>query len=138
MGLVAGVIMFDSIVAEIASALTGRESIRFEVTAGKLPYETVRYLESVGVNVWPGKARRQADGNVVCNIQVSEAQHAYAAGLLAGLDGVLVIDPQGVRPIAPRTSWGRPARSRGIVAGILRTVASGLGVEAKAPPVKRA
>jgi len=130
--------MLSSVVAEIASALTGRETIRFEVTAGKLPYETVRYLESVGVNVWPGKARRQEDGNVVCNVQVNEAQYRYAAGLLAGLDGVLLLDPQGVRPIAPRTSWGRPARSRGIVAGILRTVASGLGVEAKAPPVKRA
>lgn len=64
--------MLSSIVAEIASALTGRETIRFEVTAGKLPYETVRYLESVGVNVWPGKARRQEDGNVVCNVQVDE------------------------------------------------------------------
>lgn len=129
--------MFKSIFDEIASAVTGRKVIRFEVAAGRMPYEVVLFLESVGVMVWPGQARQQEDGSVRCNILVGEGQHAYAAGLLAGLDGVLLIDPQGVRPIRPRTSWGRPTKSRGVMAGALRTVAGAMGASAKVPPVKR-
>lgn len=132
-----GVIMLKSLFDEIASALTGRKVIRFEVAAGKLPYEAVVYLESVGVVVWPGQARVQEGGTVRCNILVREGQHNYAAGLLAGLPNVLLIDPQGVKPITPRTSWGKPTRARGVMAGALRTMAGAMGASAKAPPVKR-
>lgn len=129
--------MFKSIFDDIACAITGRRVIRFDVAAGKVPYTVVQYLESVGVVVWPGQAQILEDC-VTCNIQVRESQYAYAAGLVAGLrdEGVLLTDPQGVRPIQPRTSWGRPTRSRGVMAGALRTVAGTMGASAKAPPVK--
>ena len=128
--------MLKGIFDDIAGAITGRRVIRFEVAAGRMPYEVVQYLESVGVVVWPGQARQQEDGNVRCNILVNETQHAYAAGLLAGLDGVILIDPQDVRPIQPRSSWGRPTKSRGLMAGALRTMAGAMGASAKVPPVK--
>lgn len=128
--------MFKTILDEIASALTGRKVIRFEVAGGKIPYEVVQYLESVGVVVWPGQARMQEDGNVRCNVLVNEGQYNYAAGLLAGLPNVLLIDPQDVAPIRPRTSWGRPTQARGVMAGALRTMAGAMGVDAKALPVK--
>ncbi len=124
---------------EIASALTGRKVIRFEVVSGKVPYEVVQYLESVGVIVYPGQAAAQPDGNTHCNILVNVGQYNYAAGLLAGMKakGVLLIEPQGIRPIAPRTSWGKPTRSRGPFAMVMRSVAGGMGIEAKTPPIKK-
>lgn len=131
--------MFKSIFDDIASTITGRKVIRFEVTAGKVPYTVVQYLESVGVVVWPGQAALQEDGSATCNIHVREGQFNYAAGLLAGLrdQGVLLTDPQDVAPIRPRSSWGRPTRARGVMAGALRTMAGAMGASAKTPPVKR-
>ena len=130
--------MFKGIFDDIACAVTGRRVIRFDVAAGKVPYTVVQYLESVGVAIWPGQARVQDDGNVRCNIQVNESQYNYAAGLVAGLrdQGVLLTDPQGVRPIQPRSSWGKPTQSRGVMAGALRTMAGAMGASAKTPPVK--
>ena len=129
--------MFKGIFDEIACAVTGRKVIRFDVAAGKVPYTVVQYLESVGVVVWPGQAQI-LDDCVTCNIQARESQHAYAAGLVAGLrdQGVLLTDLQGVRPIQPRTSWGKPTKSRGVMAGALRTVAGAMDASAKTPPVK--
>jgi hypothetical protein len=129
--------MWKSIFDEIASVVTGRRIIKFETTAS-VPYEIVVYLESVGVVVWPGQASMQPDGNARCNIHVRDSQFAYAAGLLAGMRerGVLLIEPQGVKPIAPRTSWGKPTKSRGVFAGIMRGVAETMGASAKVPPVK--
>lgn len=131
--------MWKTIFDEIACTITGRKVIRFDVVAGKVPYTVVQYLESVGVVVWPGQAQLQENGDAACNIHVCETQYNYAAGLLAGLrdQGVLLIDPQGVKPIAPRTSWGKPTRAKGVMAGALRTMAGAVGASAKTPPVKR-
>ena len=129
--------MFKGIFDDSACAVTGRRVIRFDVAAGKVPYTVIQYLESVGVVVWPGQAALQEDGSARCNILVNEAQHAYAAGLLAGLPNVLLLDPQGVKTIAPRTSWGKPTKSRGVMAGALRTMAGAMGASAKVPPVKQ-
>ena len=130
--------MLKGIFDDIACAITGRKVIRFDVAAGKVPYTVIQYLESVGVVVWPGQAQVQEDGDVRCNIQVRDSQYAYAAGLVAGLrdQGVLLTDSQDTKPIQPRTSWGRPTRSRGIMAGALRTMAGGMVIEAKTLPTK--
>ena len=130
--------MLKGIFDDIACAITGRKVIRFDVAAGRVPYTVVQYLESVGVVVWPGQAQI-LDDCVTCNIQVRESQYAYAAGLVAGLrdDGVLLTDPQDVAPIRPRSSWGKPTKSRGVMAGALRTMAGAMGASAKVPPVKQ-
>lgn len=130
--------MLKGIFDEIASAITGRRVIRFDVAGAKVPYTVIQYLESVGVVVWPGQAQILEDC-ITCNIQVRESQYAYAAGLVAGLrdEGVLLVDPQGVRPIQPRSSWGRPTQARGVMASTLRTMAGAMGASAKVPPVKQ-
>lgn len=130
--------MWKSFFDDIACAITGRRIIRFDVAGGKVPYEVVQYLESVGVVVWPGQAALFPDGDTTCNIQVRDSQYDYAAGLVAGLRerGVLLTEPQDVRPIAPRTAWGKPTKSRGVFAGIMRGAAAGAGIQAKTLPVK--
>lgn len=129
--------MFKGIMDEIASAITGRRVIQFE-TSADVPYTVIQYLESVGVLVRPGQAQRINEGNTTCNILVNAAQHTYAAGLIAGLPNCRLIDPPhgSVKPINPRTSWGKPARSAGIFAGICRTVAGGTGISRMTPPIK--
>lgn len=132
--------MFKGIFDEIACAITGRRIIRFDVAVGKIPYEVLQYLESVGVVVWPGQATvLESQGYICCNIHVRESQYDYAAGLVAGLrdEGVFLTEPKNVRPIQPRSSWGRPTRARGVMAGILRSIATSAGLQAKAPPAKR-
>lgn len=130
--------MFKGIMDEIASAITGRQVIRFE-TSANIPYTVIQYLESVGVLVRPGQARRpDEDSTTICNILVNAAQYNYTAGLIAGLPNCRLIDPphDSIKPIAPRTSWGKPARSAGIFAGICRTVAGGAGISRMTPPIK--
>jgi hypothetical protein len=131
--------MWKGIFDEIASAVTGRRVIQFETTAS-VPYNVIQYLESVGVLVRPGQAWGAGEDTAHCNILVRDTQYDYAAGLIAGRPDCRLVDPPhgSVKPIAPRTRWGSPAHAGGIFTGICRTVAGGVGVTTRTPPVKQA
>lgn len=116
--------VFDALGDAFASA---RRRIHF--TSYGTPYTAVLYLEGLGVRVWPGASpRRNADDSVDCTIQVREAQHRYAAGLLAGLSDVVVTKPLGVQPIRPSKRWGAPVRASGGIAGLLRMLGGSMDI----------
>lgn len=114
-----------------------RKRIEFHCSSG-VPYERVQYLESLGVKVWPtSDVREEENGTRTAVVLVKSQQHAYAAGLLQGAPGTMVLDPHPVAPIQPRTRWGITGkRAQGPNATVLRIAARLMGVQARTPPVR--
>jgi|694.fasta_scaffold12368_9 hypothetical protein len=130
--------LFDEIGAIFAD---GHEKIVFACVPAFVPYEVIVYLEGLGVKVKPASHVDIADdGTRTATIRVPVRQYRYAAGLVAGMapGAVAVMQPHNVRPIAPRTSWGKPNRSaRGPTATALRFLWTLLGGGATRVPPKR-
>lgn len=98
---------------------------RITFVTDSIPYMVVKHLEQHGVTTWPTNdiQRNEEDGTIEATILVNETQWKYAAGLVAGM-GVALLAPMNVKPIAPRSNWGKPNRNaRGPVASILRVLA---------------
>lgn len=140
-----GVTMFGDfanlIFDEIGSIFNGgQKRIVFTCVPAFTPYEVVQYLEGLGVKVKPkSHVEMDEDGTRTATIYVTEGQYLYAAGLVAGMapGAVAVMEPHTVRPVAPRTSWGKPNRSaRGPVASFLRTASIMMGSTSRVPPKK--
>lgn len=112
-----------------------RNCIKFSCVG--IPYERIQYLEALGVKVWlTHDIHEEEDGSYTATCRVTPDQYHYAAGLLQGIAGTHVLEPQGVKPIQPRTRWGVTNRSAG---GLLttagRVMASVCGIDAKTPPI---
>ncbi|MGB7204255.1 MAG: hypothetical protein WBD37_02140, partial [Anderseniella sp.] len=64
----------------------------------------MQYLEGLGVKVWPTSDIHKTDeGLIEAVLLVNNSQWNYAAGLVAGAPGFLVLDPHEVKAIAPST-----------------------------------
>lgn len=118
-----------SIVNEIVDALGEAFSLQeygkitFSCTTAITPLDILGYLENYGVYSKPALgARWEGESSVILSVYVRPGQLNYAAGLIEGYapGTVKVLDPLNVKPIAPKRSWGRPVRTKGVLANILR------------------
>lgn len=119
----------------------GQKRIVFACVPAFVPYEVIEYLEGLGVRVKPAShVDLGDDGTRTATVFVTEGQYLYAAGLVAGMapGAVVVMEPHKVRPITPRTAWGKPNRSaRGPTAVALRILWALLGSgSSRVPPVR--
>lgn len=114
---------------------SGRQRIKFATSS--VPYEIVQYLESLGVKVWPTSDISEVNGTMEAVIMVNASQLDYAAGLIAGHDGFVLLDPHDAKPIRPKTRWGvQGKRAHGILTATLRGAARFYGTSANLLPVK--
>lgn len=132
----------NQLVDEIGSVFSGgQKKIVFVCVPSFVPYEVIVYLEGFGVRVKPASHVDIADdGTRTATVWVTEGQYLYAAGLVAGMapGAVAVMQPHNVRPISPRSSWGKPNRSaRGPTATALRFLWSVLGSGSSRVPERR-
>lgn len=72
-------------------------------------------LRAHGIRVW--SRSYDYDREQCYGVHVRPAQAKFAAGLIAGHGGVVVVGPPSP-PIRPRTTWGAPAPAQGL-AGII-------------------
>lgn len=73
-------------------------------------------LRAHGVRVW--SRRYDFEGENRYGVHVRPAQARWAAGLIAGHGGVVVVGPQ-APPIRPRTTWGAPAPAQGLAGMVI-------------------
>lgn len=73
-------------------------------------------LRAHGIRVW-GRSY-DYDGEHRYGVRVRPAQARWAAGLIAGQGGVVVVGPQ-VAAIRPRTTWGATAPAQGLAGAVV-------------------
>lgn len=102
------------------------------------PYELISYLEQLGVIVKPVEVHIADDRTRTTTIRVSHRQFFYASGLIAGYspNSVALLKPTGIKPITPRSRWGKRVTTKGFYGNTIKLIANIFGVEGKAPPKK--
>lgn len=113
--------MFDAI-GEATRLNDGGNRIEFFCVPSIVPNDVLGYLEKFGVYARPASGTKETEEGRELKIYVRPGQYWYAAGLIQGYapGGVHVIDPHQVRPIKPSRSWGRPVKTKGTLATVLR------------------
>lgn len=102
---------------------SGTQKIIFSCVPTVVPLKVLEYLEVHGVYAKPALAWREDEsGSKQMGVYVRPKQYLYAAGLIEGYapGSVKVLEPLHVKPINPKKTWGKPVKTKGTLAGILR------------------
>lgn len=99
----------------ITSAANGRGTyIEWIGTPGQ---EIELMLRAHGIRVWARKY--DYDRQNCYGVHVRPRQAHWAAGLIEGYGGTVVVGPR-VRPIRPRRTWNKPAPAQGLAGALVQ------------------